>query len=82
VGAPAIGAAIVGRPLGVKTLTGTEPITTAAGPTDVSVSERVVRHRPGRVHLRAGAGPPLGDINVGMEIDEIIIDGNETFCVV
>lgn len=85
VGAPAIGAAIVGHQLGKGTMTGTGTpivITTAAGPADASVSEHVARRRPGHVRHRAGAGRPPGGTNGGMEVPGICgrtIDGDKTF---
>lgn len=86
VGAPAMGVVIVGRPLRVKTTTESVMaivITAAAGPADVTGSERAPHRHLGRVHQYGGAGRPPGDIE-GMEtleIDGKIIDHDESFCV-
>ena len=65
VGTPAIGAAIVGLLLRAKTMSGTvRPIviTAAAGPADVTGSERGPHRHLGHVHQQGGAGRPLDDI--------------------
>lgn len=81
---PAMGAAIVGRLLGAKTMTGPVTvivITAAAGPDDVIVDERRPRRHRGRVHQYGGTGPLLGGMEeMGtLEIAGEIIDGDETF---
>jgi len=73
--APAIGAVIVGRLLGVKPTPGLgtlSVITAAAGLVDVTVSGREARRRRGHDRQRAGAvHPPDG-------IGGMILDGGET----
>jgi len=83
---PAIGAAIVGRLLGVKAIPGLgtlSVITTAAGPVDVTVNGRVARRRLGHVRQRAGAVHPRGGINGEVKgIGGMILGGDETFWIV
>lgn len=79
VGAPAIGAAIVGRLLGVKTMTGPVTLMAAAGPVDVTGNGRAPHRRLGRAHHHGGAGRPPDGINEEMERGGIVIDGGETF---
>ena len=83
---PATEAGIVGRLPGVKAMTGMAGlamITAAAGPADVTVRERGVRRRLGRVPQHAGAVRLPGRINGGakaLRIDGAITDGGEMFC--
>jgi len=80
VGTPEIGAAIVGRPSGVKPMTGPVAlvvIIVPAGLADVTGSEHVRRRLLGRVHHHGGVGRPQDGISGGMEIGGMIIDGDE-----
>jgi hypothetical protein len=79
VGTPEIGAAIVGLPSGVKSMTGFVAlvvIIVPAGLADVTGSEHVHHRLLGRVH-HGGVGRPQDGINGGMEIGGMIIDGDE-----
>jgi len=87
VGTPAMGAAIVGRLLGANTMTGTGRAivnsTVAAGPADVSGTERGAHRRLVHVHRRhAGVGHRLDGTSEGKEapgMGGMTTEGDETF---
>jgi len=87
VGTPEMGAAIVGRLSGANAMTGTGratvDMTAAAGPADVSGTERGAHRRLVRVHRQhAGVGHRLDGTNEGKEapgMGGLTTESDETF---